>query len=115
LPIYVYRCGDDIREEFFPVGEAPDCIRHPVLFNRYYERVFTPSAIKVDKGEFFSHAFGKKFKNEKDQRDYAKHNGFIEVGNASVESVHKWEESNANDREKKLDADLNGVIAGLGL
>jgi hypothetical protein len=110
MPVYVYRFRDEIIEEYFPIGEAPAAIRHPLYFNRWYERYYTPLGLKVDKGEFFSPAFGKVFKNEKDQKDYAKHMGLVPLENASVDSVHKWEKQNEIDREKKLDAELDDVI-----
>lgn len=116
MPIYVYRekTTGDVIEEYYPIGEAPAAIRHPVMFNRWYERVYTPLGIKIDKGTIYSPAFGKHFKNEKDQTDYAKHHGFTPVENASLESIHKWEADQEKDREKKVDIAMADVVQSFG-
>lgn len=114
MPIYVYRDPVDgtFFEEFYPIGEAPHSIRHPVFLNRWAERYYTPISINAKKelGSFYSPAFGKEFKNEREQKAYAKDLGMSPIENASLESVHTWESNNEKQRDKDLDATLDNIV-----
>jgi hypothetical protein len=105
LPVYVYedpRTGEQIEQVFSIHDEKPVAIRHPLIINKWYYRIITPVSFRMDKGRLFSPAFGKEFKNEKDERDYAKHHGFSPMDGASLESVEKDEKDAEREREKKL-------------
>ena len=109
MPTYTYEdeaTGE--RYEFvFPMGKAPDAIRHKFIENRWAKRIIAHApGFKMDSGRLFSPAFNKEFRNEKDMRDYAKHNGFIPVENASAESMEQWDKANAVERETKLYKDI---------
>lgn len=117
MPVYVYRDPVDgtLYEEVFAIAEAPAAIQHPTIKNRWAERHYTPISINAKKelGSFYSPAFGKEFKNEHEQKAYAKDMGMVAVENASLDSIMSWEKTREQDREKQLDADLENIVRNI--
>jgi hypothetical protein len=103
MPTYVYECKicQKREEHFFSISKAPAAMRCLTALNHWAVRIVTPIPFRMDKGRLYSNAFGRQFRNEKDQMDYAKHNGFVPVENASTESVEKWDTERAREREEK--------------
>jgi len=65
----------------------------------------------IDQGPLHSVAFGRRFKNEKDMKDYAKHHGYEPLENASVESVVKgFEESAKIKDDNRLKSLAEGIV-----
>lgn len=107
MPLYDFKCDFCKRtfELHFDMNSLPvatACRLCGTLKIQAWPMISAPRAIKIDQGRHYSVAFGKEFKNEKDLRDYAKHNGFEPLENASPESLERSSRVQQEIEKEKL-------------